>query len=142
MCAGGGADSAWGYDFDIGQPGPADSTPNGSGSVQSSGAARFSGHVSYCAYRDYGYFVGIRFSDETKWSSGVFEPQHLTNLASLSERTIRRSVEECLRWVNVKTSEQNMTRRLHRRDWNAIVQGLEQARIISGTLFRNCDAKT
>jgi hypothetical protein len=26
-------------------------------------AARFTGCVSYCVYRDYGYFVGIRFSD-------------------------------------------------------------------------------
>jgi hypothetical protein len=46
--------------------------------------ARFSGHVSYCAYRDYGYFVGIRFSDETHWSSRIFAPRHLTNLAALS----------------------------------------------------------
>src|SRR5438874_3688645 len=38
---------------------------------------RFYGHVSYCLYRDYGYFVGVRLSDETAWSSGVFEPQHL-----------------------------------------------------------------
>jgi len=45
--------------------------------------ARFSGHVSYCVYRDYGYFVGIRFSDENRWSSGVFEPQHLTDLEAL-----------------------------------------------------------
>jgi hypothetical protein len=45
--------------------------------------ARFSGHVSYCVYRDYGYFVGVRFLDETRWSSGVFEPQHLTNLEAL-----------------------------------------------------------
>ncbi len=45
--------------------------------------ARFFGWVSYCAYRDYGYFVGIRFSNETPWSSGVFEPQHLTNLEAL-----------------------------------------------------------
>jgi hypothetical protein len=47
--------------------------------------ARFSGHVSYCEYRDYGYFVGIRFADETRWSSGVFQPQHLTSLADLSQ---------------------------------------------------------
>jgi hypothetical protein len=47
--------------------------------------ARFSGFVSYCEYRGYGYFVGIRFSDETRWSSGVFQPQHLTNLADLSQ---------------------------------------------------------
>ncbi len=45
--------------------------------------ARFSGLVSYCVYRDYGYFVGLIFSNETRWSSGVFEPQHLTNLEAL-----------------------------------------------------------
>ena len=43
----------------------------------------FTGCVSYCVYRDYGYFVGIRFSDETRWSCGVFEPRHLTNLKAL-----------------------------------------------------------
>ena len=48
--------------------------------------ARFSGHVSHCEYRDYGYFVGIRLAEDTKWSSGVFEPQHLTNLATLADR--------------------------------------------------------
>jgi hypothetical protein len=46
-------------------------------------SARFTGWVTYCVYRDYGYFVGIRFSNETRWSSGVFEPQHLTNLEEL-----------------------------------------------------------
>lgn len=44
---------------------------------------RFTGWVSYCVYRDYGYFVGIQFSNETKWSSDAFEPQHLTNLEAL-----------------------------------------------------------
>lgn len=44
---------------------------------------RLSGNVSYCAYRDYGYFVGIQFSNETRWSSGIFLPQHLTNLEAL-----------------------------------------------------------
>lgn len=44
---------------------------------------RFAGHVSYCVYRDYGYFAGIRFADETRWSSRVFEPQHLTDLTAL-----------------------------------------------------------
>src|SRR5580698_3185932 len=45
--------------------------------------AQLWGSVSYCAYRDYGYFVGIQFSNEMRWSSGVFEPQHLTNLEAL-----------------------------------------------------------
>jgi hypothetical protein len=52
--------------------------------VDSIEPARFTGRVSYCVYRDYGYFVGIRFSNETKWSSGVFEPQHLTDLEALT----------------------------------------------------------
>jgi hypothetical protein len=47
---------------------------------------RFSGVVSYCVYRDYGYFVGIRFSKETRWSSGIFEPRHLTSLEALRLR--------------------------------------------------------
>jgi hypothetical protein len=46
-------------------------------------SVRFRGEVSYCVYRDYGYFVGIRFSNETRWSSGLFEPEHLTNLEAL-----------------------------------------------------------
>lgn len=52
----------------------------------SGGEARFSGYVSYCEYRDFGYFVGVRLSDETPWSTGAFEPEHLTNLAAMSRR--------------------------------------------------------
>ena len=51
-----------------------------------SAGARFSGYVSYCEYRDFGYFVGIRLSDETPWSTVAFEPEHLTNLAAMSRR--------------------------------------------------------
>lgn len=51
-----------------------------------SGGARFSGYVSYCEYRDFGYFVGIRLSEETPWSTRAFEPEHLTNLAAMSRR--------------------------------------------------------
>jgi hypothetical protein len=49
-------------------------------------SARFTGYVSYCVFRDYGYFAGIRFSGETRWSSGVVEPQHLTNLQTLTSK--------------------------------------------------------
>src|SRR5580700_2700 len=48
---------------------------------------QLAGDVSYCVYRDYGYFVGIRFSDETRWSSGIFEPQHMTSLEALMPLT-------------------------------------------------------
>jgi hypothetical protein len=52
-------------------------------SVTAGETMRFSGYVSYCVYRDYGYFIGIQFSNETRWSSGVFEPKHLTSLDAL-----------------------------------------------------------
>ena len=46
--------------------------------------ARLAGEVSYCVFRDYGYFIGVRFAEETLWSSTSFRPQHLTNLATLA----------------------------------------------------------
>jgi hypothetical protein len=53
-------------------------------SAMAVGEARFFGYVSYCVYRDYGFFVGIRLDDETRWSRGDFEPRHLTSLEALS----------------------------------------------------------
>jgi hypothetical protein len=44
-----------------------------------------SGIVSYCVYRDYGYFVGIRFR-KAPWSTGVFLPEHLIDLQNLVHR--------------------------------------------------------
>jgi hypothetical protein len=64
-------------------PGISVSISFGAGNAERSGNARLAGNVSYCAYRDYGYFVGIQFSNETRWSSRIFEPQHLTNLEAL-----------------------------------------------------------
>jgi hypothetical protein len=69
-------------------PGTAISISTIGGHADFKDAARFTGWVSYCVYRDYGYFVGIRFSTETRWSSGVFEPQHLTNLEDLLTSTL------------------------------------------------------
>jgi hypothetical protein len=60
-----------------------DALPVGAEVKLSSGQASLDGVVSYCVWRDYGYFAGIRLSDETHWSSGVFTPQHLTNLKTL-----------------------------------------------------------
>jgi hypothetical protein len=44
----------------------------------------FNGFVSYCVFRDYGYFVGVKLSDQSRWSRVEFEPQHLTNLRELA----------------------------------------------------------
>jgi len=50
------------------------------------GDTPFHGHVCYCTFRDDGYFIGLRFSDDSVWSAGLVEPQHLVNLQQLSEQ--------------------------------------------------------
>lgn len=47
----------------------------------------FYGDVCYCTFRDDGYFIGLRFSNDTVWSAGLVRPQHLTNLSQLDPRT-------------------------------------------------------
>ena len=58
--------------------------PIGTPVVISADGSQFFGDVSYCVFRDYGYFVGLRLSDETRWSSGTFSPQHMTDLRTLA----------------------------------------------------------
>ena len=41
------------------------------------------GKVSYCAYRDIGYFTGVNFTAKQKWSRRVFRPKHLVDPAKL-----------------------------------------------------------
>ena len=54
----------------------------------SMGNRKYSGDVTYCVYRDYGYFVGIRLAKDSEWSSGSFAPQHLTDLLALGDPLI------------------------------------------------------
>ena len=49
------------------------------------GDTRLFGHVCYCVFRDYGYFVGIRFREDSAWSTGSAEPAHLTDLREIAE---------------------------------------------------------
>ncbi len=44
------------------------------------------GAVQYYLYRDWGYFLGVEFSDGCKWSSHHFKPQHLLDPRILVER--------------------------------------------------------
>jgi hypothetical protein len=53
--------------------------PLGSIVMLTVGTTPFYGHVCYCHLRDGGYFVGLRFSNDTIWSAGVVRPRHLTN---------------------------------------------------------------
>jgi hypothetical protein len=48
------------------------------------GTTPFYGHVCYCTLRDEGYFIGLRFSNDTTWSASLVTPQHLTSLLQLS----------------------------------------------------------
>lgn len=41
------------------------------------------GRVSYCIYRDIGYFAGITFTAAQKWSESVFRPKHLIDPGKL-----------------------------------------------------------
>ena len=43
----------------------------------------FSGHVRYCVYREIGYFVGVEFEEDSRWSKKTYKPQHLLDLRQL-----------------------------------------------------------
>jgi hypothetical protein len=43
----------------------------------------FQGTVRYCVYREIGYFVGVEFAPESRWTEGSFQPQHLLDLKKL-----------------------------------------------------------
>jgi hypothetical protein len=55
----------------------------GSSVTLSIGGAEYSGHVCYCVFRDYGYFVGLRFSKDSVWTVDDVAPQHLTDPEAL-----------------------------------------------------------
>ena len=43
----------------------------------------FKGNVRYCVYREIGYFVGVEFVADSRWSKKAFRPQHLLDLKKL-----------------------------------------------------------
>ena len=46
----------------------------------------FTGRVRYCVYREIGYFVGVEFEPESRWSKETYKPQHLLDLQQLMKR--------------------------------------------------------
>lgn len=42
------------------------------------------GVVRYCVYREIGYFVGVEFGPDSKWSRQSFRPQHLLDLKRMA----------------------------------------------------------
>jgi hypothetical protein len=45
--------------------------------------SEFKGNVRYCVYREIGYFVGVEFVADSRWSKKAFRPQHLLDLKKL-----------------------------------------------------------
>ena len=41
------------------------------------------GSVSYCCFSEIGYWVGVRFEADMKWSAEQFRPRHLLDLKKL-----------------------------------------------------------
>ncbi len=60
--------------------------PLGATVMLSMGATPFYGSVNYCTWRDDGYFIGLRFCDDSKWSAGLVRPDHLLSLTDLAAR--------------------------------------------------------
>ena len=48
------------------------------------------GFVKYCVFREIGYFLGIEFEPDSRWSLKHFKPQHLLDPRRLVSRTINR----------------------------------------------------
>jgi len=46
----------------------------------------FAGRVRYCVYREIGYFVGVEFEPQSRWSKETYQPQHLLDLQLLMGR--------------------------------------------------------
>jgi hypothetical protein len=47
------------------------------------------GSVKYCVYRDIGYFVGLQFQGDSKWSRKEFHPQHMLDMPRLLARGLK-----------------------------------------------------
>ena len=47
------------------------------------------GNVRYCIYRDIGYFIGLQFEEDSKWSRRQYVPQHMLDMRRLLSRSLR-----------------------------------------------------
>jgi hypothetical protein len=51
----------------------------------SHGGGQFEGEIMYCVYREIGYFLGVKFDSDTRWSRKDFKPQHLFDPRRLAD---------------------------------------------------------
>jgi len=47
------------------------------------------GSVKYCVYRDIGYFIGLQFQPDSKWSRKEFQPRHMLDMPRLLARGLK-----------------------------------------------------
>jgi hypothetical protein len=52
------------------------------------GGAEFHGYVRSCYLRDAGYFIGIAFDADSKWSKAKFQPEHLLDPHTVRPRKL------------------------------------------------------
>lgn len=52
---------------------------------------QLTGKVKYCLYKEIGYFLGIEFEQDCRWSQQSYSPQHLLDPRRLSTRPATRS---------------------------------------------------
>ena len=52
------------------------------------------GSVTYCFFREIGYWVGVRFAPTAKWSPREYRPKHLLDLKKLLTDAPRTSVRK------------------------------------------------
>ena len=50
------------------------------------GKGLLAGRVRYCVFREIGYFVGVEFDSNNKWSQKQFRPMHLLDPRRLAPR--------------------------------------------------------
>lgn len=48
---------------------------------------KFTGMVRYCQFREIGYFIGLQFEPDSKWSQRVFKPLHLFDPRTMTKDT-------------------------------------------------------
>ena len=47
------------------------------------GKSELEGTVSYCSYHEIGYFTGVTFTPNQRWSERMFRPKHLVDPVKL-----------------------------------------------------------
>jgi hypothetical protein len=50
------------------------------------GKVEFHGYVRFCYWRDTGYFIGITFDANSKWSKAKYKPKHLFDPRTVKPR--------------------------------------------------------